>query len=154
MVSAKQGMAQTAALTKKNFVLLWRARRSTLCELIVPGIFMIFMGVLDMSIMFGTPDANPDFITELKSEGIKLPCYLFDDENGKYGKGRPNAEAWCVPMIFAPYDNPEVLETAYWLSYWAQALPTAIIISRIVYVVGLAFDFPIFAKSVRASSLK
>ena len=74
MASAKQGMAQTAALTKKNFVLLWRARRSTLCELIVPGIFMIFMGILDMSITFGTPDANPDFITELKSEGIKLPC--------------------------------------------------------------------------------
>ena len=38
-----------------------------------------------------------------------------------------------------------MLESAYWLSYWAPAAINALLVSVIVYIVGAAFDLQIFS---------
>ena len=79
--------AQASALTRKNFLLTWRLRRATGCELIAPLAIMMLIGILDLNIKDGLPDPTSEPFTTFKSEGKPFECKVFDNEDGKYGYG-------------------------------------------------------------------
>ena len=111
MLSAgKQWGVQVAALAGKNFILSWRAKRATACELLAPLAFMLLLGILELSVQYPSPDASVTPLLALRSGDGPLPCRVFDDEHGRHGYGLPIQGAWCVPMLFAPTTSPEVVE--------------------------------------------
>ena len=94
--------SQASALTRKNFLLTWRLRRSTGCELIAPLAIMTLIGILDLNIKDGLPDPTPVPFSTFRSEGKPFECKVFDNEDGKFGYGARLRPALLFPYLIRP----------------------------------------------------
>jgi hypothetical protein len=108
--SMRTWWAQVRALTRKNFLLQYRARRSFACELLAPVVFMCLLGFLELSLRLGGIDSSPASLMTLPSRGGPLPCLIFGDRNSRYGYGYPIPKAWCVTIAYSPARAYEVNE--------------------------------------------
>ena len=102
--SAELFMLQVYALTQKNFTLLLRLRKTTLCELLCPVAVLILCAVIQGATTYdyARVDASRSLVTLADGETVPIPCRVFDSIDGRYGEGMPIPHAWCVPLLFAP----------------------------------------------------
>lgn len=100
---------QVRALTCKNFILTWRLRRSTACEVAAPLIIMLIIGILDIIVKNDPVNPRPPPFASFKSE-LPFPCRVFDSDEGIFGYGVPIPSAWCVPLAYAPANVADVDE--------------------------------------------
>ncbi len=101
---------QVAALAKKELLLLLRAPKKSVTELVAPVLVVVLLGILNVSVSYPSPEVGTQAIERLASDatvnshedGGNFQCRVFDDRVGKYGYGLAIPGAWCIPMIFAP----------------------------------------------------
>lgn len=101
---------QVAALAKKELLLLLRAPKKSVTELIAPVLVVVLLGILNVSVSYPSPEVGTQAIDRLASDatvnshwdGGNFQCRVFDDRVGKFGYGLQIPGAWCIPLIFAP----------------------------------------------------
>jgi hypothetical protein len=101
-------LSQGAALVVKNTTLLLRARVIACVLVLLPPLFVVSIGLIDMSL--NTPPAivesTTPFLTLTDAE--PLECHVFGSSRSEYGLGVPIPEAWCAPMLYSPSSNTQV----------------------------------------------
>lgn len=97
---------QLAALTLKNFLLLFRLGRWFVLALVVPVVVTLMVGAAYYAAN-PVPGivVTPEPIVELGYGGASVQCEVFEPH-----KGGPQRGAWCSPMLYAPSANKEVVE--------------------------------------------
>ena len=86
---------QVAALAKKELLLLLRAPKKSVTELVAPVLVVVLLGILNVSVSYPSPEVGTQAIDRLASDatvrsdedGGAFQCRVFDDRVGKYGYG-------------------------------------------------------------------